>query len=75
MKKMKSRFKLRDILIFLAGAEFFHTLSHVVLLLLITFPWQTKWVLVTRSLNQWAIIINAIITVVLLVWASKTKKK
>ncbi len=70
---MKPKTKLRDFVVFLAGAEFFHTLSHVVLTALISFPWQTKMMMVTQSLNSWAITLNGAITILLLVWASKLK--
>lgn len=67
--------KSRDIVVFLAGAEFFHTLSHLVLQFSVNFPWQTKYMLVTGALNNWAITINAVITVVLLICAAKMKIK
>lgn len=72
---MKSKIKLRDVVIFLAGAEFFHMLSHIVLTSLISFPWQTKVMIVSKSLNSWAILINGAVTVALLVYAAKLKKK
>lgn len=71
---MKTKIKLRDVVIFLAGAEFFHMLSHIVLTSLISFPWQTKVMIISRSLNNWAILINGAITIALLVYASKLKK-
>lgn len=67
--------KSRDIVIFFAGAEFFHTLSHIILQYSVSFPWQTKYMMMTAALNNWAITINAIATVALLVWASKMKIK
>lgn len=67
--------KSRDIVIFFAGAEFFHTLSHIILQLSVHFPWQTKYMLITGALNNWAIMLNALATVLLLVWASKMKKE
>lgn len=71
---MKTKIKLRDVVIFLAGAEFFHMLSHIVLTSLISFPWQTKVMIISKSLNNWAILINGAITIALLVYASKLKK-
>lgn len=63
----------KDIIIFLAGAEAFHTLSHIVInfsgLLPITL-FSITW---TQSLNMLGIVINALITVGLLWWASKLK--
>jgi hypothetical protein len=66
--------KLRDVVVFLAGAEFFHTLSHVMLAYSVTFPWQTKHMLVTQAVNNKAILINAAVTVALLWWASRIRK-
>lgn len=65
--------KLRDVLIFLAGAEFFHTLSHIILPFFITLPIDLRFMVFTPSWNIWAIIINAAITVLLLWWASRIK--
>lgn len=66
-------FSLKNILIFLAGAEFFHTLSHILLPFFVELPVETKVIHLTFTLNVWAIIINAIITLVLLWWAKKVK--
>jgi hypothetical protein len=66
-------FSLKNILIFLAGAEFFHTLSHILLPFFVELPLETKAILLTSTLNIWAIIINAIITLALLWWAIKVK--
>ncbi|MFZ2314420.1 MAG: hypothetical protein WAW86_02015 [Gammaproteobacteria bacterium] len=65
--------KLRDVVIFLAGAEFFHTLSHIILPYFITLPLNMKFLMFTPTWNVWAIIINAIITIILLWWASRLK--
>lgn len=65
--------KLRDVIIFLAGAEFFHTLSHIILPYFITFPMDFKFMTFTASMNTWTIIINAVITLALLWWASRLK--
>lgn len=67
--------KLRDVVIFLAGAEFFHTLSHIILPYFITLPLNMEFMILTPSLNMWTIIINAIITIALLWWASRIKAK
>jgi hypothetical protein len=66
--------KLRDVIIFLAGAEFFHTLSHIILPFFITLPVHTPIIEVTNSVNYAAISINAIITLLLLWWAKKLSK-
>lgn len=65
---------LRDAVIFFAGAEFFHTISHVLLPFFITLPIDMKVIQFTENLNVWAISINAIITVLLLLWAHKLNK-
>lgn len=65
---------LRDVAIFFAGAEFFHTISHVVLPYFITLPIDMKFIQFTVNLNFWAIAINAIITILLLWWAHKLKQ-
>lgn len=67
--------KLRDALIFLAGAEFFHTLSHIILPYIVTLPLNMDFMILTPSLNKWVIIINAIITIALIWWASRIKVK
>lgn len=66
---------LRDVVIFLAGAEFFHTLSHIILPFFITLPINMTFILFTPTLNYGAIAINALITIGLLWWACKLKKK
>lgn len=65
--------KLRDVVIFIAGAEFFHTLSHIILPYFIKMPLDIKFLMFTHTLNVWAIIINAIFTIILLWWASRLK--
>lgn len=67
-------FSLRDFVIFLAGAEFFHTLSHFLLFYFLKLPMDMKVVVLTPSLNIWAIVINGIITILLLWWAHKLKR-
>jgi hypothetical protein len=64
----------RDFIIFLAGAEFFHTISHIFIARFMTLPIHTSVVELTLSLNNWAIAINGIITVLLIVWAVRLKK-
>lgn len=66
-------FSLKNVLIFFAGAEFFHTLSHILLPFFVKLPLETKLILLTSTLNTWAIIINALITFGLLWWAKKVK--
>lgn len=66
-------FSFRDLIVFLAGAEFFHTLSHIILPFFITLPMNFKYVVLTNNMNMFAIIINAIITLLLLWWSYKLK--
>lgn len=66
-------FTLKHVLIFFAGAEFFHTLSHILLPFFVELPLETKVIHLTFSLNMWAIVINAIITLALLWWAKNVK--
>lgn len=63
--------KLRDVIVFIAGAEFFHTLSHIILPYFIPLPIHTTIIEVTTTVNYTAIIINGIITLLLLWWAAK----
>lgn len=66
--------RLRDVVIFFAGAEFFHTLSHIILPYFINLPVDMKFMLLTPTINTLAIIINAVITVALLWWAHRLKR-
>jgi hypothetical protein len=66
---------LRDIIVFLAGGEAFHTLSHLALPYFVKFPLTTSYVVFTASMNVWAIVINGVITIALLCLAAKMKRK
>lgn len=60
----------RDIILFLAGAEAFHTLTHIVLALSDSLPirfFSLSW---TKQLNMIGIVINALITALLIWWVS-----
>lgn len=63
-------FTFRDFIIFLAGAQFFHTLSHIVIVYSIKLPLKMKFMTLTSKINTWAIIANAVITAILLWWAT-----
>jgi len=67
--------KLRDVVIFFAGAEFFHTISHIILPYFFTMPLNMSFMVLTTRLNCWAIAANAIITIALLWWAYKLRKR
>lgn len=62
---------LRDIVIFLAGAEAFHTISHIAIGYLHVLPIKICHINWTQRLNVIAIITNALITIALLWWAMK----
>jgi hypothetical protein len=62
---------LKNILIFLAGAEFFHTFVHTMLAYINRFPLDMKIIVLTSTMNTWGIIINGLITILLLWWASR----
>ena len=64
----------RDIVIFLAGAAFFHTVSHFMLPYYVTLPLQTSMMTLTAYGNIWIVVISAIVTVLLLVLAKWLKK-
>jgi len=66
-------FSKKELIIFAAGAEAFHTLSHVVIQCTDILPitiYSIQW---TPALNILGIVVNAAVTVALLRWASKTK--
>ncbi|CDZ81814.1 hypothetical protein BN1013_02350 [Candidatus Rubidus massiliensis] len=67
-------FTLKNVVIFLAGAEFFHTFVHIMLAYANQFPLDMKVVVLTSTINMWGIIINALITIALLLWASRLPK-
>jgi hypothetical protein len=66
---------LRDTVIFIAGAEFFHTISHIVIKYFVALPLQINTMVMTTHMNNWAIIVNGIITILLLWWAARLKRK
>lgn len=66
---------LRDVVIFLAGAEFFHTIGHIVMPYFINFPIEMSFVVFTATMNNYAIIGNAVVTVLLLWWAKRLSCK
>lgn len=68
------KLKLRDFVIFLAGAEFFHTISHLFMPYLVEFPFQTNFIVLTTENNLHYTVINAVITIILIWWARKLKK-
>jgi len=63
----------RDIIIFFAGAEAFHTLVHILFSMAGTLPIKFFNFLLTPQLNMFAIVLNAIITIGLIWWAARIK--
>lgn len=64
---------LKNLLIFLAGAAFFHGISHILLPFYVDLPLQMKNFTLTTFLNIWAIIVSGALTIALLWIASKLK--
>lgn len=63
----------KDFIIFFAGVEAFHTISHIIVAATGVLPLQFTFITWTQQLNIIAIIVNAIITGGLLWWASRLK--
>jgi len=70
----KSMLKLRDCLIFVAGAQFFHTLNHILLPVFMQFPIDMNFMVLTAALNYWAIALNGLTVILLLWWVKKLSK-
>ncbi len=66
-------FSKRDIVIFFAGAEAFHTLVHIWFSMAGTLPIKVFNFSLTPQLNMFAIVLNAIITIGLIWWAHRLK--
>ena len=64
----------REVVIFFAGVEAFHTLSHLVLSVSGQLPMRVFGFNDTAGLNVWAIVVNAAVTVALFWWASKVRR-
>lgn len=67
-------FGKRDVIIFLAGAAAFHAFSHIFLWMVLPLPIDFKFMVLTPGMNFFAILCNVVITVLLLVWASRLGK-
>lgn len=63
-------FKLRDVLIFIAGAVFFHGLSHIILPYYISLPWDVGSMVITSGINTTIIIVSFVVALLLL-WGAK----
>lgn len=64
----------RDIVVFFAGAEAFHTIAHIMIALSVNLPLQTKYLTLTSTMNSWSIVINGALTLVLL-WLARMLAK
>jgi len=73
IREVAMRF-LRDILVFLAGAMFFHGLSHIWLANSGLLPIHMSYFDLTSTLNLYAIIANFAIMIVLLLIVRKMKR-
>jgi hypothetical protein len=62
----------KDFIIFFAGAQAFHTFGHIMISIFCTLPMQC-FITMTSQLNMWLMIINALVTLILLWWASQLK--
>ncbi len=64
----------REVVIFFAGVEAFHTLSHLSLSTSGQLPMRVFGFALTVGRNAWAIVVNAAITAALLWWARRLKR-
>lgn len=72
-KRKKHKWTKKDVIVFFAGAEAFHTLMHIFLPRFIQLPMQFGNMMYTQQWNIAAIFFNAVITIGLLWWASNEK--
>ncbi|MFN4174544.1 MAG: hypothetical protein ACK4HV_05520 [Parachlamydiaceae bacterium] len=63
-------FTKRNLFIFLAGAAFFHTISHLLLPYYFALPLEVGGITVTSTFNNWVVALSAILTIGLL-WGAK----
>jgi len=63
----------KEVIIFFAGFETFHTLAHL-LFFAYGLTFHLPWITVTPTLNLAAFIVNLLITTGLFYWASTLKK-
>jgi hypothetical protein len=63
----------KDLIIFFAGVEAFHTLSHLMIAVSGTLPIQFFFITWTQPLNIIGIIVNGLVTIGLLWWASRLR--
>lgn len=63
----------RDWIIFLTGAVFFHTLSHLIIQLSGTLPLRFFFINLTPQFNLIITIVSALVTLGLFLWSNKFK--
>jgi len=64
----------REVVIFFAGVEAFHTFSHLILGVSGQLPIRVFGFTLTAGRNAWAVVANAAITAALLWWAGRLKR-
>jgi hypothetical protein len=67
-------FKLRDVCMFVAGAAFFHMVSHILLPVYVDLPYTIGCITLTSAFNNAIIIVSALITAGLLYAGVKLKR-
>jgi hypothetical protein len=65
----------RDAIIFLAGAQTFHTISHIFLMFSNTLPISAFGITITPEINYAATIFNAVTAAALVWWAMRIPKE
>jgi len=64
----------REVIIFFAGVEAFHTFGHLEWSVSGKLPIRIFGFTLTAGRNAWAIVVNAVITAALLWWAGRLKR-
>lgn len=65
----------KELIIFFAGAQAFHTLLHILMFFSNMLPIKFFSINLTKQLNFYSIIFNLIITVLLILWASRVESQ
>lgn len=65
---------VRDIVIFFAGVEFWHTFTHIVFAFFVSLPLDMNFIVMTPKMNMWGIIVNATITIILIYLALRLSR-
>jgi hypothetical protein len=71
-------FTFRDIILFIAGAEFFNTLTHILVWHGVNLPFHAQLLIHTPempALNVQGILVHGIITLALLFWTTRLPRK